>query len=224
MWTLLDDVPPHRLEGNWFHRRVYSRALGSNLQAIVRQHAAALSIPPSHPVAQAVAPTLALRSPTLEAFDDSFNRIAGGSSPPFPFPSARAYYTWASSHEAVHKVRIPFLALCTADDPIVRVLPINTGAPVTGNLVFAVTRKGGHLGWFEECADGRIGRWFTQPVLEWMKAVGQEMVVRERPGRTVKEVDGYIVEAGNVGLGCKEIAGGGRVVGTEGEQGLLAGL
>ena len=217
-------MPPHRLEGNWFHRRVYSRALGSNLQAIVRQHAAALSIPPSHPVAQAVAPTLALRSPTLEAFDDSFNRIAGGSSPPFPFPSARAYYTWASSHEAVHKVRIPFLALCTADDPIVRVLPINTGAPVTGNLVFAVTRKGGHLGWFEECADGRIGRWFTQPVLEWMKAVGQEMVVRERPGRTVKEVDGYIVEASNVGLGCKEIAGGGRVVGTEGEQGLLAGL
>lgn len=217
-------MSPSRLEGNWFRRRIYSKALGSNLQAIVRQHAAALSTPPSHPVAQVVAPTLALLSPTLEAFDNTFNRIAGGSMPPFPFPSARAYYTWASSHEAVHRVQIPFLALCAADDPIVRVLPIDTGAAEKGNLVFAVTRKGGHLGWFEERADGRIGRWFTRPVLEWMRAVGQDMVVHDRPGRLMKEVDGFLVEVGSESLGCKVIASGGRVVGTEGEDGLLAGL
>lgn len=167
---------------------------------------------------------LALRSPTLEAYDDTFGRIAGGAMPPFPFPDARAYYTWASSHEAVHHVHIPFLALCSADDPIVRVLPINAAAAKTGNIVFAVTRRGGHLGWFEQRADGRIGRWFTQPVLEWMRAVGQDMVVNERPVRRVKEVDGLLVEVGSEDFGCKEIASGGRVIGTEGEEGRLAGL
>lgn len=204
---------PTLLQSPWFeppgHRQTTRRSA---------QH------PRSDPVAQVVAPTLVLRSPTLQEFDETFNRVAGGAIPPFPFPSARAYYTWASSHEAVHRVQIPFLALCAADDPIVRVLPINTGAPATGNLVFAVTRKGGHLGWFEERADGSIGRWFTQPVLEWMRAVGQDIVVHERPGWTVRQVNGFLVEVGNEGIGCKEIAGGGRVVGIEGEGGLLRGL
>ncbi|TFY51921.1 hypothetical protein EVJ58_g10305 [Rhodofomes roseus] len=148
-----------RLEGNWFHRHVYSKALGSNLQAIVKQHAAGLTTLPSHPVAQAVAPTLALRSPTLETFDETFNRIAGGSSPPFPFPSARAYYAWASSHAALPRVRVSFLAIAAEDDPIVQVLPVHAGR--NGCVAFAVTKKGGHLGWFERGADGTIGRWFT---------------------------------------------------------------
>ncbi|KAH9834040.1 AB-hydrolase YheT [Rhodofomes roseus] len=219
-WDLVTNS--EALEGNWFHRHVYSKALGSNLQAIVKQHAAGLSTPPSHPVAQAVAPTLALRSPTLETFDETFNRIAGGSSPPFPFPSARAYYAWASSHAALPRVRVPFLAIAAEDDPIVQVLPVHAGR--NGCVAFAVTKKGGHLGWFERGADGTIGRWFTRPVLEWLKAVGSDMVVRERPGKPLEEVDGFLMEVGRDNVGCKQVEGGGRVIGTEGEEGLLAGL
>jgi len=210
------------LEGNWFHRRVYSTALGSNLQAIVKHHAAALSTPPSHPVAQAVAPTLALRSLTLETFDETFNRIAGGSSPPFPFPSARAYYTWASSHTALPHVRVPFLAIGAEDDPIVQVLPVHAGR--NGYVAFAVTKKGGHLGWFESGADGAIGRWFTRPVLEWLEAVGRDVVGCERPGKPLREVDGFLMEVGRDNVGCKEADSGGHVTGTEGEEGLLPSL
>ncbi|KZT72311.1 AB-hydrolase YheT [Daedalea quercina L-15889] len=219
-WDLLKNS--EALEGNWFHRRVYSTALGSNLQAIVKQHAAALSTPPSHFVAQAVAPTLALRSPTLEDFDNSFNRFAGGSSPPFPFPSARAYYTWASSHKVLPRVRIPFLAIGATDDPIVQVLPVHAGG--NGYIAFAVTRKGGHLGWFERGADGQIRRWFSRPVLEWLRAFGRDIVVRQRQGKPLTEVNGFLVEVGRSNVGCKPIEGGGRVVGTKGEEGLLAGL
>ncbi|KAH9919414.1 uncharacterized protein B0H18DRAFT_1027985, partial [Fomitopsis serialis] len=135
--------------------------------AVVKRHAAALSTPPSHPVAQAVAPTLALQSPTLETFDETFNRIAGGSSPPFPFPSARAYYTWASSHTTLRAGRTPR--------------------------------------WFESGADGAIRRWFTRPVLEWLEAVGRDMVVRARPGKPLREVDGFLMEVGRDDVGCKRL-------------------
>ncbi|TFY69288.1 hypothetical protein EVJ58_g498 [Rhodofomes roseus] len=219
-WDLVKNS--EALEGNWFHRHVYSKALGSNLQAIVKQHAAGLTTLPSHPVAQAVAPTLALRSPALKTFDETFTRIAGGSSPPFPFPSARAYYIWASSHTVLPRVRVPFLAIAAEDDPIVQVLPVHAGR--NGCVAFAVTKKGGHLGWFERGANGTIGRWFTRPVLEWLKAVGSDMVVRERSGKPLKEVDGFLMEVGRDNVGCKQVEGGGRVIGTEGEEGLLAGL
>ena len=54
----------------------------------------------------------------LVEFDDTITRLAGGSSPPFPFASARDYYTAASSHKVLGDIRVPFLAVSSADDPI----------------------------------------------------------------------------------------------------------
>ncbi|KZT05358.1 AB-hydrolase YheT [Laetiporus sulphureus 93-53] len=215
-WDLLKNS--EALEGGWFHRTVYSSALGSNLQGIVKRHADSLSKFKDHPVGQAVAPCVALKSPTMEMFDNTFNRIAGGSMPPFPFPDAQAYYVWASSHHVLPRVRVPFLALNSEDDPIVQVLPIEAG----GNeyVVFAVTKKGGHLGWFE--AGKR--RWFTKPVMEWLKAVGEDMVVGNRDGKPIYEVDGFLKEEGRDDIGCMEIERGRRVVDVEAQDGVLSGL
>ncbi|PCH35623.1 AB-hydrolase YheT [Wolfiporia cocos MD-104 SS10] len=206
------------LEGRWFHRKVYSSALGTNLQSVVKRHASALLKFPSHPVGQAVTPCLALQAPTMEAFDNTFNRIAGGSSPPFPFPSAQAYYVWASSHDRLSAVRVPLLALNTADDPIVQVLPVEAGG--NGFVAFAVTRKGGHLGWFQ--AGKR--RWFSKPVVEWLRAVGEDVVGNVRKGKALREVDGFIKEMGRDDIGCMELEVGRRVAGVEGQEGVLAGL
>ncbi|KAF9819565.1 hypothetical protein IEO21_02029 [Rhodonia placenta] len=224
-WDLLknSEATAFSLEGRWFHRTVYSSALGTNLQNIVRRHAASLSKHADTAVAQAVAPLLALKGPTMEAFDSTFNRFAGGSSPPFPFPSAQAYYVWASSHDKLGAVRVPLLALNAEDDPIVQVLPVGGGG--NPRVVFAVTRRGGHLGWFEVGARaGEVRRWFRGPVVEWLRAVGEDMVLGERAGRPLHEEDGYLKEEGRDDIGCMEVEVGGRVVGVEGQEGVLAGL
>ncbi len=38
-------------------------------------------------------------------------------------------------------------------------------------LVLAVTKTGGHLGWFEHTADGRVRRWYVPPVVQFLTAL-----------------------------------------------------
>ncbi|KZT68995.1 AB-hydrolase YheT [Daedalea quercina L-15889] len=211
------------LEDQWLHRTVYAKAMAQNLQRLLARHAEAIAKFPEHPLATILPEVLNNRSMSLTQFDDKVTCIAGGSSPPFPFPSAWDYYAWASSHEILVKIRVPFLALNADDDPIVQVLPIEAG----GNpyVAFAVTEKGGHLGWFEKVqSTGEIRRWVRHPILEWLKATGEDLVVKDRQIKSLHIVDGFLKEVGRDDIGCKEVEGGGHVVGVEGEEGLLAGL
>lgn len=167
-----------------------------------------------------------LRRPLLYDFDNSITRQLGGSSPPFPFPRAEEYYVWASSHHVLGDIRVPHLCLNAKDDPIVGVLPVDEGLDALGSwTVFGVTKKGGHLGWFEEGSTAEHPhRWFHRPALEWLKTMGDEMVPPKRDLPEIREVDGYLKQVGNDGIGCKVLEGGGHVIGVEGEGGLLAGL
>jgi len=199
--------------------------MGSNLQNIIRKHASSLLGFTDHPVSRAVAPTLALKKPPIRTFDQHMTRLIGGSSPPFPLPSAMHYYEWASSHNSLPGIRVPFLAINAADDPIVQAeSPLDVGG--NGWVVIAVTERGGHLGWFESAPHGRfaVRRWVTKPIVEWLRAVGEDMVVPFREGKVVREIDGFLKEEGRDDIGCMEIEGGGHVVGIQGEGGLLAGL
>lgn len=38
-------------------------------------------------------------------------------------------------------------------------------------IALAVTRTGGHLGWFEYGPDGGITRWYVKPVLQFLEAL-----------------------------------------------------
>ena len=38
-------------------------------------------------------------------------------------------------------------------------------------LVLAVTQGGGHLGWYERTNDGRLGRWYVKPVVQFLAAL-----------------------------------------------------
>ena len=156
-------------------------------------------------------------------FDEAVTRVVGGSSPPFPFTSAQDYYTAGSSHTMLGDIRVPFLAVSAGDDPIASIPPV--GMTDNGWVAIAVTRGGGHLGWFEAGKTfGQVERWIRRPVVEWIRAIGEDLLVQGQRGRPLHEVDGFLKEVGRDDIGCKEVEGGGHVVGVEGEGGLLAGL
>ncbi|KZT66441.1 hypothetical protein DAEQUDRAFT_740004 [Daedalea quercina L-15889] len=71
------------------------------------------------------------------------------------------------------------------DDPIVRAQPAyDLGG--SAMVAIVVTKKGGHLGWFQSAGGFRVTRWTTKPVIE----------------RSLREVDGFITEAGREDIGC----------------------
>ncbi|KAI0082681.1 AB-hydrolase YheT [Panus rudis PR-1116 ss-1] len=222
-WDLLANG--ESLETHWLQSRTYSRGMARNLIVLMKRHLSSLAKFPESDLYKAIHKITSMSHPTLMQFDDTVTRVGGGSSPPFPFPSARDYYRWASSHNLLPHVRVPLLALNSADDPIVRTLPIDKGEDALGpSVVFGVTNGGGHLGWFEYGATRfSLNRWMKKPVLEWLKAMGEDIAIDVRT-KDLREVDGFLKEEGRNDIGCKEVGGGGHVIGIEGEEGLLAGL
>jgi len=195
--------------------------MGGNLLNLVKRHIGPLSVDPEHRVAKAIPFALALKNPTLRDFDHAFTRFAGGAPPIFPFDSAEDYYYWASSDHVVKDIRVPFLAINSADDPVVRHVPMDGAG--NGMVVMTLTTGGGHLGWFET-GDDRLQRWVTKPVLEWLKLVGQDLVHEPRGKPLYRDAEGWIRQDGDDELGCMEIEGGGIIDGNRGEGGTLAGL
>lgn len=200
--------------------------MGGNLKAVVCKHLATFEAFPDAEVSKAIPNLLKMSHVTLGQFDETITRLAGGSSPPFPFATADDYYIWASSDKLLGSVKVPFLAINSNDDPIVKVLPVHLkGAALSPWVVFAETSGGGHLGWFEEgSVPGQPRRWYRRPVLEWMHAMGCDLIMSKREVKPIREVDGWLMEEGRDDIGCKEVQGGGHVIGVEGEGGLLSGL
>ena len=98
---------------------MYSKTMANNFRNVVKKHFKALIQDPEHMVAKATNAALSLDNPTLQEFDDTFTKIAGGPAPHFPFPDVNAYYIWGSSHNMVQHIRVPFLAINSGDDPVV---------------------------------------------------------------------------------------------------------
>ncbi|KAJ7774803.1 Alpha/Beta hydrolase protein [Mycena metata] len=192
-----------------FIGRFYSKAMATNLINLVKRNLDALSKFPDHMIAEHIPAVFKLKGALLDDFDNTFTRIAGGSPPDFPFASAQDYYKWGSSHNVVSKIRVPYLAINSADDPVVRHVPMDGG----GNslVVMALTAAGGHLGWFEAGSGGTVDRWIKAPVLEWMALTGEVIVhTTSRPAPRVYIEDGYYREEGRDG-GVKEVEGGGLI-------------
>ncbi|KAL0946923.1 hypothetical protein HGRIS_013084 [Hohenbuehelia grisea] len=212
------------LMSSYIGKHVYAKGMGSNLLNLLKKHSAPLSRDPEHHVARALVRAMSLKSPTLEEFDNTFTCVAGGSSPPFPFANATEYYNWSSSHTVLGSIRVPFLAINAADDPVVQDVPMD-GAD-NGNIVMVLTPKGGHLGWFESVGASSVRRWVVQPVLEWLQAMVQTLPSEGRlRGRPMYvDAEGFLREEGNDKTGCRELEEGAIVDGTEPEEGLLQGL
>ncbi|KIO34381.1 hypothetical protein M407DRAFT_218591 [Tulasnella calospora MUT 4182] len=105
-----------QLEGRLLNREIYSKAMGANLIALLKSHMPAIEKMEGSLLLEEAPKALALKNPTTREVDDTWCvRVAGGSIPPFPFPSADAYYAWAGSQHKVPGIRIPFLAINSLD-------------------------------------------------------------------------------------------------------------
>ncbi|KAF9011214.1 Alpha/Beta hydrolase protein [Cyathus striatus] len=202
-------------------RNLYARGMGRNLQALVRKYEKVFRKYPDNPIYKELDATLALRMPMLHEFDDTFSRKVGGEPPLFPMSSVDEYYRWCSTDKQVGKIRVPYLAINSEDDPVVTKVPMDGGG--NGLVVMVLTKGGGHLGWFKAQPKSCAERWTTQPILEWLKMMGDEIDyehIRARAAPTYKDESGFIKERGKDGFGCKEIDGGpGLIDGNFGEKG-----
>ena len=197
------------LEANWFTRAAYAKSLGTNLKNLVAQHADSIRQFPDSAFARALPALLADPDArlTMRQFDTLVSIHCAGSSPPFPFSDAWAYYAHASSHDKLDAVCVPFLALHSDDDPIARWVPSDYDR--NGWVVIAVTRGGGHMGWFQP--GGAANRWARRPVLEWLKATAEDVSLGHRSVRPVEYIDSWLVEVGREDIGCQEIGDGGTI-------------
>jgi len=160
----------------------------------------------------------------LKEVDHALTRFCGSGSPPFPFKSADDYYVWASSHRHISSIRVPFLAINAADDPIVGFTPAEETTHGQ-TCALAVTPSGGHLGWFH--GGSPIGRgpppdrWIRKPVLEFLKAVAEDFIPDSRHGppkggsgaaaaaaRDYIERDGFVLERGKDLVGYQVVLTG----------------
>ncbi|KAI0669118.1 AB-hydrolase YheT [Trametes maxima] len=208
----LHSVSYNLSKGAWLDR-MYSRTLAHNMKALIEAHADKLAVNPK--LTEALPYLFSLPSPTLWDFDKYYTFEVRDTGAQRTFEAPGDFYRWASSHNVLSDVRVPLLAINADDDPIVRDLPTDVGGNPLVSLV--VTRGGGHLGWF--ASEGgmlhrrRRTRWVKKPVLEWLRAVGKDLNVCLPRGRPLHMMDGFVMEVGRPGLGCKEVEGGGNLGG-----------
>jgi predicted alpha/beta-fold hydrolase len=199
---------PCSLHGQWFRRNFYAKGMGRNIRQLVSRHVDSIMKFPDSRLARCLPELFSHKSLTLKQFDDLVTVHAGGTTPPFPFESARDYYAHASSHKVLGDVRIPFLAVNADDDPVVKHVP--EYETDNGWVVLVVTRGGGHLGWFETMGKVKTRTWISRPVLEWFRATAEKIdMPRHRVTRNIWVVDGWLVESGREHLGCRESSVGG---------------
>lgn len=150
----------HMEEGNFMQRYVYNNVLGSAQQALYRSASYALE-------------GVTSRWSLPEVFKASFcgmrwidDRVASQMA---GCKDAADYYEHNSSSGFLSGVKVPLLGLNARDDPIAaRTIPYEA-ARANESFVLATTEGGGHLGWFTE-EGGKLNRWYTRPVVEFLTA------------------------------------------------------
>jgi predicted alpha/beta-fold hydrolase len=222
----MSDAGHSRLLGSFLGKHIYSKGMGGNLLRLLQRHRKAFlnDSDNDHFVAQAAANAVTLKNPTLDQFDQAFTSIAGGPPPHFPFPSVRDYYQTMSSHEILEHVQIPYLAINAADDPIVQRVPLHAGD--NPFVVMGLTTGGGHLGWFQAGKNGNVDRWTTQPVLDWLKLMGDDVVHDPTPrgNKIFIDNEGWLREEGREDLGCREVSEEENIYGNKGDADVWQGL
>eukprot|EP01117_Protostelium_nocturnum_P010642 TRINITY_DN3832_c0_g2_i2.p1 TRINITY_DN3832_c0_g2~~TRINITY_DN3832_c0_g2_i2.p1 ORF type:complete len:403 (+),score=150.56 TRINITY_DN3832_c0_g2_i2:264-1472(+) len=126
------------LNGHWFLRNVYSKALGTNLKNFLKRHKDMLGRNELINLEE-IDKTIFMRE-----FDDHFTRKIYG------FKSVNDYYTEASSATRLKNIAIPYLALNALDDPISPSVCIPYEEFESNpNLILITTKRGGHTGWLQ---------------------------------------------------------------------------
>lgn len=171
---------------------LYDKTMAANLTKKIAVHAPTLSLDPSlhTPLRRLLDPkrfaeenaeevaSRGVKPGSLKWVDDSVTRLLGGFTSPygnFPFDSADEYYIANGSIHKLHNVARPLLLLNSDDDPIVpmKILTATREAMRRNpNVTLAITRGGGHLGWWTAANGGlRPSRWLGKVACGWVDGV-----------------------------------------------------
>ncbi|GAA6037019.1 hypothetical protein JCM8097_005511 [Rhodosporidiobolus ruineniae] len=158
-------------------RMVYSRAMASNLKAVLGKHAYAFR---THPKLDWEA---IYGNPNMSLFE--FDSLV--TAPLSGHSTAVEYYRAASASNVIGNAAVPLLSISSLDDPIVDANGIPFSAASSNpNLIFATTQHGGHLGWHEGFFRPR--RWVAKPVVEFLRALHEANPQKRRARETVPPV------------------------------------
>ncbi|KAJ3124734.1 hypothetical protein HK100_011134 [Physocladia obscura] len=154
------------LESSWIGKEVYSRAMANSLKAFFNQHS---QIFKKHPNVSTFTYPISINQVESSTYLSEFDEAC--TSRMFGYRSASEYYRCGSSAPFIPDITIPTLFLSDLDDPIA----VSQAIPqydivLNPNIVLALTRRGGHLGWYE----GKFflpQRWYTKPIMEFCKAI-----------------------------------------------------
>lgn len=151
----------HMEQGGFMQRYVYNNALGSAQQALYRSASYALK-------------SVETRWRLSEVFRAAFcgmrwidDRVASQMA---GCKDAKDYYERNSSSEFLGGIKVPLLGLNARDDPIASKTIPYEAARTNNSFVLATTEGGGHLGWFTQ-EEGKLKRWYTRPVVEFLSAI-----------------------------------------------------
>ncbi|KAI0364220.1 AB-hydrolase YheT [Pilatotrama ljubarskyi] len=187
-WDFLEGS--HYLPSTFLGRHVYRYVLGGALRRLLQLHAKVFLEASGLPISRSQLENVLQRpSITLRAWDELIT------APLYGFDGPYDYYAKISSSRHVQNIRIPCLAINSRDDPITgsENLPLRQIRECPW-VVLAVTRTGGHLGWFERGPDGRIARWYVEPVEQLLGAfVDYGLENRQKPRGVVDGADADLV-------------------------------
>jgi predicted alpha/beta-fold hydrolase len=150
------------MQRSFWGRRVYMPAMGKSLKAFAFKHRNAFKDVGFLDFEQIE------RAKNVREFD------VVATSRLFGYKSVNEYYRHASSVIDIPYISVPSLFLSALDDPICsnEVIPYEEiqANPYT---ILAITKRGGHLGWFRNGSDNLFprARWFATPVGEFIHAV-----------------------------------------------------
>ncbi|KAI0718559.1 AB-hydrolase YheT [Cerioporus squamosus] len=167
-------------------RFVYRYVLGGALRALLHLHRRVFLEAAELPVSRArLEDVLSRRRITLMQYDELIT------APLYGFAGAMDYYAKISSCKVIPGIKVPCLAINSADDPITGADSLPTSQVARSPyLILAVTQGGGHLGWHERTEDGRMRRWYVKPVEQFLAALaeyGEQQ--RRKPGIVLRGAD-----------------------------------
>ncbi|KAI0643881.1 AB-hydrolase YheT [Trametes meyenii] len=184
----------HHLPSTFLGRHVYRYVLGEALRRLMRLHRNvfmdAVGIPLSRASLQEFFERPRL---TLREYDELIT------APMYGYKDALDHYAKISSSNVVRDIRVPCLAINSLDDPFTgeRGLPIREiRASDNPLVVLAVTRAGGHLGWYERGPGGRTARWYVKPVEQFLAALVEYDLEAREPPRAIGDETGFVRQVG----------------------------
>jgi uncharacterized protein len=103
---------------------------------------------------------------TIREFDERFTAPHGG------YRDASDYYARTSSRAVIGEIRVPTLVIHSEDDPLIPAEPFRDAAVADNpDVLLVLTRRGGHVGFLSDRAEGEDRHWAENRVVEFLTLV-----------------------------------------------------